>query len=213
MKRHTMTAGALVVLLLFSGCAGLNQPRTFVYPAMGQHPDQQVLDRVSCEDWARGQTGYDAAGHAVAGATGGAMVGATVGAIIGAIVCAPIKASGSCAALGAAVGGASGMVHGAAANVAAGQENFSRAFASCMAAKGYASAPIAGPPLAPAAVIAVPPPPPGPPPPPPPPNSGGAPLGEIPSSNPGLLEAPDWCKGEGQEWLGTACLTRMNADR
>ena len=36
---------------------------------------------------------------------------------------------------------------------------------------------------------------PSPPPPPPPPAAA-------------TTEAPDWCRGPGQEWLGTACLTR-----
>lgn len=37
---------------------------------------------------------------------------------------------------------------------------------------------------------------PSPPPPPPPPPAAAT------------TEAPDWCRGPGQEWLGTACLTR-----
>lgn len=130
---------ALVVVLLLSGCAGMNRPRTYAYPAYGQHAGQQADDHSVCEDWARRQTGYEATKNTVTGAAGGAVVGATIGAILGAIVCAPIRASGSCAALGAAVGGAQGGVQGASASLVGGREEFSQAYGACMAARGYAT--------------------------------------------------------------------------
>lgn len=179
---------ALVVLLL-SGCAGMNRPRTYAYPAQNQHAGQHADDHYACETWARGQTGYEATRNTVTGAAGGAVVGATIGAILGAIICAPIRASGSCAALGAAVGGAQGGVQGASASLVGGREEFSQAYGACMAARGYATSGAynASPTMVPAAVAPMAPPPPPPPPP---------------------AAAPDWCRGANQEYRGGACITR-----
>jgi hypothetical protein len=159
----------------------MNRPRTYAYPTSpGQTIAQQADDESTCESWARWQTGYDATGNTVTGAVGGALLGASIGALMGAIICAPIKASGSCAAMGAAVGGAQGGVQGATAGLIGGREEFSQAYGACMSARGYATAGAynAFPPVA------------------------------APPPMPQPTEAPEWCRGENQEWLGVACLTR-----
>jgi len=197
---------ALAIIPLF-GCASMNRPRVYAYPVQGQHAGQQADDYVACDRWARGQTGYDATGHAVAGAVGGSVAGAAVGAVIGAIICAPIHASGSCAALGAAAGGARGGIEGGTRNLVQGREEFSRAYGVCMAARGYATAGA----YTTVAPASAPQPPPPPPPPPPPSSYQPAPASiELPVATPPrrIGAAPRWCRGDNQEWLGTACLTR-----
>jgi hypothetical protein len=190
----------LVSAALLTGCAGMNRPRTYVYPAQGQDAGRQAEDQVVCEQWAREQTGYDATGNAVVGAVGGSLAGATIGALLGAIICAPIRASGTCAAMGAALGGVRGGVEGAVANMVGGREEFSQAYGVCMVAMGYStggayvSVPVSllpAPEAQPQSLSQ-----PGPPPPPPSP-----PVARR-------TDAPLWCRGDNQEWLGAACLTR-----
>jgi hypothetical protein len=181
----------------------MNRPRTYAYPAIGQHAGQQADDHAICEQWARQQTGYDAVGNTVAGAVGGSVVGAAIGALFGAIICAPIGASGDCAAMGAAVGGVQGGVQGAAGNLVGGREEFSQAYGACMAAKGYATggAYVSGP-VTPLAT--------GPPPPPPPASDESTPPPIVLS--PPRTPAPRWCRGDNQEWLGGTCVTRAKGD-
>lgn len=130
------TLCACLAVLLLGGCA-LNRPRTFAYPSRGQDAAQQTADRQECENWARNESGYDAAGNAVAGGAVGAVAGAGIGAAVGAIAGAFIGQAGRGAAIGAALGGTTGAVEGAAGNVVEGRNAFSRAFAACMEAKGY----------------------------------------------------------------------------
>jgi hypothetical protein len=202
-------ASIILAAALLVGCAGMNHPRTFAYPAYGQHAGQQADDHLTCEQWARYRTGYDATGSAVGGAVGGTLIGATIGAIFGAIICAPIGASGDCAAMGAAIGGVQGGVQGAAGSLVGAREEFSQAYGACMAAKGYAtggaytSGPV-GPVVQPVALE--------PPLPPPPATSPEAspppPIVVTPPRSP----APSWCRGANQEWLGAACLTRAKEE-
>lgn len=156
--------GLAMVLFLLTGCAGMNRPRTYAFPAYDQHPGQQADDHATCEQWARAQTGYDATRTTATGAVGGAVVGATIGAVLGAIICAPIRASGECAALGAAMGGAQGGVQGASTSLVGGREEFSQAYGACMAARGYATAGAYNAAPAMPAGASLPPPPPGSPP-------------------------------------------------
>ena len=48
----TRLLGLVLTALLLTGCAGMNRPRTYAYPAYGQHAGQQADDHVTCEQWA-----------------------------------------------------------------------------------------------------------------------------------------------------------------
>jgi hypothetical protein len=86
----------------------------FVYPAKGQHPEQQQKDETECYTWARSQTGIDPTGPATAPAAvqkaenpakgarvAGAARGAARGAVIGEVA---DNDAGGGAAIGATVG-------------------------------------------------------------------------------------------------------------
>jgi len=152
--------GGLVVVGLPALAAG----QAFVYPEKGQSPQQQEQDKGQCYSWAAQQSGFDPASARVnappppppqqvtgSGArVGGAARGAAVGAVGGAI--------GGDAGKGAAIGAATGAMLGGMRRrqeiqheqnaynnqvaqqqgaIAQGQANYDRAFAACMAGKGY----------------------------------------------------------------------------
>ena len=151
--RSVMVKGWMVTgaLLIASGSAWGQQ--VFVYPQKGQSPQQQSQDTNECQGWASQQTGGPNAAPQMAappppttGAGRGAARGAAVGAVGGAI--------GGDAGKGAAIGAATGALVGgmrrrdqarqqeavAAQNQqaqAAQSENYKRALASCLGAKGY----------------------------------------------------------------------------
>lgn len=89
---------AAVAALLTTGLAhGQTVADVFVFPNSGQDQDQQDLDTVQCQRWARENTGFDPSQRPTAssapppdqssstagGAARGALGGAAVGAIIG----------------------------------------------------------------------------------------------------------------------------------
>jgi OmpA family protein len=147
MIKSWMVTGALLVA---SGSAWGQQ--IYVYPQRGQTPQQQAQDTNECQGWASQQTGGPNAPQMAAppppttGPGRGAARGAAVGAVGGAI--------GGDAGKGAAIGAATGALVGgmrrrdqarqqeavAAQNQqaqAAQSENYKRALASCLGAKGY----------------------------------------------------------------------------
>jgi hypothetical protein len=159
MMTAVLVCGA--VLLCLPAVSGA-QP--WVYPDLGQSPEQQQFDRGQCYSWAVHQTGFDPAnprtatgppspqsspgpdGSMFRGAMGGAALGAVGGAIGG--------NAGQGAAIGAAVGGlfggfrrmreleqqqqmqASYQAQQQSA-MAQGHSNYDRAFAACMSGRGY----------------------------------------------------------------------------
>jgi hypothetical protein len=147
MIKGWMVTGALLVA---SGSAWGQQ--IFVYPQRGQSPQQQAQDTNECQGWATQQTGgpnapqMAAAPPPTTSPMRGAARGAAVGAVGGAI--------GGDAGKGAAIGAATGAMVGgmrrrdqmrqqeavAAQNQQAQahqSENYKRALASCLGAKGY----------------------------------------------------------------------------
>jgi hypothetical protein len=117
------------------------QPKVFVYPARGQSQQQQDIDTAECQRWASSQAASRPAGPdygeraagTVRGAARGAAVGASVGGIAG-------GKAGKGAGAGAVVGGVAGR-QGALSREeqarAQGQNDWARAFAACMGARGY----------------------------------------------------------------------------
>jgi len=116
----------------------------FAYPKQGQSQQQFEQDQFACHQWAKGQTGVDPTQAAAAPpARGGALRGAAGGAALGAIGGAIGGDAGKGAAIGAGVGGAVGLVRQANRNqqaqaqAQAGYNNYDRAYAGCMAGRGY----------------------------------------------------------------------------
>jgi len=136
----------------------------YVYPAQGQTQEQTEQDKFACYQWAQGETGFDPAqaqaptgggggqssssgGSSVAkGAVGGGLVGLGVGALAG--------SAGKGAAIGAVGGGLiGGLSHQdkqkkeaeaanqrqqqAAAQYNQGLNEYNRAYAACLEARGY----------------------------------------------------------------------------
>ena len=112
-------------------------PQVFVSPNKGQSQDQQSKDTAECQQWATQQVppAQAQAGHA-RGAVGGAARGAAAGAAVGAIA----DDAGKGAAAGAVVGGVAGRRRSKKEQQAAqagAQNDWTRAFASCMESRGY----------------------------------------------------------------------------
>jgi hypothetical protein len=138
-------------LLLATGSAWGQQ--VFIYPQRGQSPQQQAQDTGECQAWATQQTGGPMAAPQAAApppTTASPMRGAARGAAVGAVG----GAIGGDAGKGAAIGAATGAMMGGmrrrdqmqqqqavqAQNQqmqAAHSENYKRALASCLGAKGY----------------------------------------------------------------------------
>ena len=151
--RSVMVKGWAVTgaLLLMSSSAWGQQ--VFIYPQKGQTPQQQAQDTGECQGWATQQTGGPMAAapqYAAPPPTASPMRGAARGAAVGAVG----GAIGGDAGKGAAIGAASGAMIGGmrrrdqmqqqeavqAQNQqvqAAQSENYKRALASCLGAKGY----------------------------------------------------------------------------
>jgi len=140
-KRLGMIAAGLAILVCPAGVfAQESAPRVFVSPSKGQSQAQQDSDTSACQQWATKQappsqapTGPGTHGRGVVrGGARGAAVGAAGGAIGG--------DAGKGAAIGAVVGGAAGRHRSKQAQQAAqaqGQNDWARAFGSCMESRGY----------------------------------------------------------------------------
>jgi len=116
----------------------------FAYPKKGQSQQQFEQDQFSCHQWAKGQTGVDPSqASAPPPERGGGLRGAGRGAAVGAIGGAIGGDAGKGAAIGAAVGGTVGVARQAGRNqqaqqqAQAGRSNYDRAYAGCMAGRGY----------------------------------------------------------------------------
>ncbi len=153
-----LAVGGLVLCL-----PALTVAQPFVYPDRGQSAQQQERDRGQCHGWAVQQSGFDpstarapapappqqrvmGSGAMVRGGAGGAALGAVGGAIAG--------DAGKGAAIGAGVGAVFGGMRRSQqiqqeqqaqqesiaqqqSAIAQGQANYERAFAACMAGRGY----------------------------------------------------------------------------
>jgi outer membrane lipoprotein SlyB len=126
-----------VAILVATGCSTTNRPRVYAYPARGQTTEQVSRDTAECEAWARQQTGFDPSASAGTGAAVGAVVGALGGAAAGAAIGAAAGSPGKGAAIGAVAGGVGGTAVGAATGYSRDREGYERAYAACMAARGY----------------------------------------------------------------------------
>lgn len=130
--------GVVLVVAVLSGCASSNQPAVAAYPARGQSPQQQARDASECQGWARQQTGYDPGTDTAKGAGLGLAIGAIGGAATGAALgAASGGGAGRGAAVGAVVGGVGGTAAGAGYGYTRSKDGFDRAYAACMAGRGY----------------------------------------------------------------------------
>ena len=140
MTRLIAIAISLALVAILTGATdvfGQSEPKLFVSPNKGQSQDQQNKDTAECQQWATQQapppgTGGTQGRGAVGGAARGAAAGAAVGAIAG--------DAGKGAAAGAVVGGVGGRRRSKKEQQAAqagAQNDWSRAFASCMESRGY----------------------------------------------------------------------------
>lgn len=134
---RVLITSVVVVALLAEFVAA--QPKVFVYATKGQSQRQQDVDTAECQRWASSQAhsgptpGYnERAAGTISGAARGAALGAAVGGIAG-------GKAGKGAAAGAVVGGVAGR-RGAVEHEqrvrAQGQNDWARAFAACMEARG-----------------------------------------------------------------------------
>jgi hypothetical protein len=127
---------AAVIAAIISSEAAAAQP--YVYPNKNQSPEKIENDKMSCYQWAKGQTGVDpmqapaqTKSSGLRGAAGGAAAGAAIGAIAG--------NAGKGAAIGAASGGIVGGARKRKSEKAqSGQRSeYDRAWGACMEGKGY----------------------------------------------------------------------------
>jgi phage tail tape-measure protein len=137
MKR---VVGVILVTAALAGCASSEQPSVAAYPARGQSPQQQARDAGECQGWARQQSQYDPATDTAKGAGIGLAVGALAGAATGAAVGAATgTGAGRGAATGAVIGGVGGTAVGAGYGYSHNRDGYDRAYAACMAGRGYST--------------------------------------------------------------------------
>lgn len=153
---HLTATALLAGLLLASASASAQQ--VFVYPNKGQSAQQTEQDKYACYDWAKQQTGFDPmsaqasappppSSQPSGGVARGALRGAVGGAIIGEVADGD---AGKGAAAGAVVGGMMGgmrqrearrqqeqQYQQQSAGYSASADNYNRAFAACLEARGY----------------------------------------------------------------------------
>lgn len=145
----------LVVGLAACVLASAAQAEVFVYPKPGQSQEQFESDQYACHNWAKQQTGFDPGAPPQAAAApppqqGGAVKGAARGAAVGAVGGAIGGNAGKGAAVGAAVGGTGGAMRQNRNNRASAQAsqqaqaqqqaaygNYEKAYATCLAGRGY----------------------------------------------------------------------------
>ena len=152
MKRWTT---AIVAGLAACALVRVTQAEVFVYPKPGQSQEQFESDQYACHNWAKQQTGFDPGAPPAAAAApppqqGGAVHGAARGAAVGAVGGAIAGDAGKGAAVGAAVGGTGGAMRQNRNNRASAQAsqqaqaqqqaaygNYEKAYATCLAGRGY----------------------------------------------------------------------------
>lgn len=144
MKRIIPAAGGLL-LALSSVSFVLAQSQVYVYPTAGQSEAKQSQDQFECQNWAVQQAGdpsdlpeqsSSTQGTAARSAARGAAGGAAIGAIAG--------DAGKGAAIGATAGGMRGVRQKRLTEQQekqqqqqAQQDNYNRAYAACLEARGY----------------------------------------------------------------------------
>jgi type II secretory pathway pseudopilin PulG len=160
-----LLCGALVLCAPALGSAQYSarySAQSYVYPERGQSAQQQEFDRGQCYSWAVQQSGFDPANPQVASApppsyqqpTASPLRGAAGGAALGAVG----GAIGGDAGKGAAIGAGVGFLFGGMRRMrqeeeqqqaqqqyemqqdsmlSQGKSNYDRAFAACMAGRGY----------------------------------------------------------------------------
>lgn len=163
MKKAIYFAVILCLSILLTNHLFAQDP--IIYPAEGQSQEQMEKDEFQCMRWARDQTGFDpmatpratSAPPSQEATRGGAGRGAVAGAATGAIV-GGIAGGRSGAGRGALIGGGGGALLGGmrresqrnqqqrerdqwereqAANYTRARNEYNRAFAACMTARGY----------------------------------------------------------------------------
>ena len=152
---------AAVAALLTTGLAhGQTVADVFVFPNSGQDQDQQDLDTVQCQRWARENTGFDPSQRPTASSApppdesssvgGGAARGAVLGAAAGAIIGGSSSDVGRGAAAGGVLGGARSNRRNREndsrqeqweqqqmAEYNRNRSNWNRAFSACMEGRDY----------------------------------------------------------------------------
>lgn len=132
--------GRLLVVTVFgiavTGCA-TTQPGVYAYPQQGQTVERVARDQNECQAWAKEQTGFDPSMDTAKGAGLGALIGALGGAAAGAAIGAATGNPGKGAAIGAATGGLGGAAVGGGVAYTRSKDGYERAYAACMAARGY----------------------------------------------------------------------------
>jgi hypothetical protein len=148
-SRIAVMAGAALWLV-----ASVAQAEVFVAPKPGQPQDQFQKDQFECHNFAQAQTGVNPSQPAMVAAPppeqGGAVRGAARGAAVGAVGGAIAGDAGKGAAIGAGVGAVGGRMRQNQNNRAsaqqaqqaqaaqqAGLQNYDRAYAACLAQRGY----------------------------------------------------------------------------
>jgi hypothetical protein len=152
-----MKSWTTAIVVGFVACALVSaaQAEIYVYPKPGQSQDAFEKDQYECHNWAKQQTGFDPAAPPQTAAApppqqGGAVHGAARGAAVGAVGGAIAGDAGKGAAVGAAVGGTSGAMRQNRNNRASAQAsqqaqsqqqaaygNYEKAYATCLAGRGY----------------------------------------------------------------------------
>ena len=167
MKIHT--ARRMIVFVLAAGSAlavTASAQQQYVFPKLGQTPQQQQKDEYDCYQWAARQTNFDpmaaglqtppppASSGSAQAAPGSGLKGAAKGAAAGAAIGAIAGDAGKGAAIGAVAGGLGGrfrsrrqaeeaqkqqqaQAQAAAAQTAQRQQEYLKAKAACLEAKGY----------------------------------------------------------------------------
>jgi hypothetical protein len=157
-------AWAVLLVGLGTGCATTPpKPSVYAYPARGQSAEKMSRDTADCQAWAQQQTGYDPVADTAKGAAVGTLLGGALGAGGGAAVGAATGGGvGRGAATGAVIGGVAGGVAGGAYKYSKSKEGYDKAYAACMAGRGYTTGANSAPPQtagpAPVAVAPAPPP-------------------------------------------------------
>jgi hypothetical protein len=151
--RSVMVKGWVVTGTLLLATSSAWGQQVFIYPQKGQSAQQQAQDTGECQAWATQQTGGPMAAapqYAAPPPTASPMRGAARGAAVGAVG----GAIGGDAGKGAAIGAATGAMVGGMRRrdqmrqqeavqaqheqaQAAQSENYKRALATCLGAKGY----------------------------------------------------------------------------
>lgn len=151
---------ATAMLLTLGSAQAQQVADVFVFPNDGQDQDQQDLDTLQCQRWARENTGFDPSQRPTASSApppdesssvgGGAARGAVLGAAAGAIIGGSSSDVGRGAAAGGLLGGARSNRRNREndqrqqqweqqqmAEYNRNRSNWNRAFAACMEGRGY----------------------------------------------------------------------------